>query len=388
MQTDRKLLILTAGFGSGHTAAAKAIQEQLAISHPEIKTEIVDIYKLLNPLKYKAVYRGYELLVKGMPKIYNCFYSRKNTEVSDKKRKRLSSKQALKLNTFLKNKNPKAILSVFPDCTAIMAEYKKHFNSKLILMTCITDLVTKEEWLYKENDIYFLGTQEQKNSLIKKGYQESSLFVTGIPIRSQFNINKEKLSCRKELGLREQAKVFMLMGGGYGIFPKEESFYRWLLEKENTILIALTSNNKRIYKLLNKLKTEYKERIVLFRFCRKVPEYMKSSDYLIGKAGGITLFEAISSELPIIVYQPKLGQEQENSKFVRDKKIGFVSNNTEELKQIIATIMNNELQNAENQEIKKVKSSINLKLMSDTIRKAVFFSEKEEKYAKGNSCGN
>ncbi len=388
MQSEVNLLILTAGFGSGHIAVAKAIKEQVAINQPEITTEIVDIYKLLNPLKYKMIYRGYEIFVKLTPGLYNWFYSRKNKENSSNTRKKLASRKLLRLKAYLKNKNPKAILSVFPECTAIIADYKDQFNSELILMTCITDLVTKKEWLYKKNDIYFLGTQEQKQILVDKGYHENSLFVTGIPVRKQFYINKDKICCRRELKIKNEDKVFMLMGGGYGIFPKEESFYRWLLDKGDTILVALTSNNKRIYNILYKLKMEYKDRIRLYKFCRQVPEYMKASDYLIGKSGGVTLFEAILSELPIIVYQPRLGQEIENSKYIIENNIGYISENTEELKRLIDTIINSELVNVENQGIKQIKSIINIELMSDTIRKAVFFNEKEEKYAKGNNCGN
>ena len=45
---------------------------------------------------------------------------------------------------------------------------------------------------------------------------------------------------------------------------------------------------------------------------------------MITKSGGATLFEAISSNTPIIVKNPKVGQEIENAKFIIDKGIGII----------------------------------------------------------------
>ena len=74
-----------------------------------------------------------------------------------------------------------------------------------------------------------------------------------------------------------------------------------------------------------------------------IDDLLKNYDLMLTKSGGATLFEAISSNTPIIVKNPKVGQEIENAKFIRDKGIGILYDNDEDLKDIIKSLLNNEL---------------------------------------------
>ena len=70
-------------------------------------------------------------------------------------------------------------------------------------------------------------------------------------------------------------------------------------------------------------KDKYKN-IKVIGYTEEVSKYMKNSDLIISKSGGITLFEAIYSEVPMYVINPFLVQEIKNSKFIEKEKIGKV----------------------------------------------------------------
>ena len=71
---------------------------------------------------------------------------------------------------------------------------------------------------------------------------------------------------------------------------------------------------------------------------------MRKSDLIITKAGGITLFEAIFSEIPIYVIKPFLYQEIENAKYIEDTGIGKVIwHNGTDIYEDVTSLIKNEL---------------------------------------------
>ena len=85
------------------------------------------------------------------------------------------------------------------------------------------------------------------------------------------------------------------------------------------------------------------ENIDVKGFVTNMSDLLKNYDLMLTKSGGATLFEAISSNTPIIVKNPKVGQEIENAKFIRDKGIGILYDTDEDLKELIKDLVNKKL---------------------------------------------
>lgn len=362
------IIILTANFGTGHIAVAKEIKAQLLKQAPNLKVEIIDVYKMLHPRGYKVIYRGYELLVKNLPYLYNQYYYGKENFEFLKKVDTLSKFGIQRLRRFISEKTPKAIVSTFPSCTGYMAQYKKHYNNKIPLFTCITDVVCNNEWIYPENDFYFVADYPMQQGLINKGVNADKIKVTGIPIRKRFLKQQDEAYYKKQLGYEKEDKIVLLMGGGLGLLPKDIEFYLWLLNQENVQVVALTSKNS---KLLNQLNGIGAPNLRVFSFCEQVSEYMTIANILIGKSGGITLFESIASYVPLIVYKPKLGQEVENSRYIIQKGIGYVVNNEKELKQTVLLALQPRIQEQLKVNLVEAKKSINPGLIKKTILEVI-----------------
>lgn len=151
------VLILTANFGTGHVAVSNTIKAQLLKKAPELDVHIIDVYKMLHPTGYKAIYRSYEMLVRKFPYFYNQYYYGKEWFKPLKRMDTLSKISIKRLHRYLEETKPSVIISTFPGCTGYMAQYKKRYHSSLPLLTCITDAVCNNEWIYEACEGYFVA---------------------------------------------------------------------------------------------------------------------------------------------------------------------------------------------------------------------------------------
>lgn len=72
--------------------------------------------------------------------------------------------------------------------------------------------------------------------------------------------------------------------------------------------------NKSFKDLVKNSKCE--NRVKILEYTNKVPELMSISLGVITKAGGLTLTEALASNLPIAIINPIPGQEEENAEYL------------------------------------------------------------------------
>ncbi len=239
-----------------------------------------------------------------------------------------------KLAEYIKSINPDLIISTFPCAAACVNDFNtKNIQKKIPSITVITDVVDSLEWIFKTTDMYFVPSYEIKNRYVQKGLDPNIFRVTGVPVSSKFICDKKMRSDKLRL---------LLMGGGRGLFDFDESFMHWLddyLGEYNDVLdvTIVTGSNKKLYDTLTIKKPLHN--IDVRGFVTNMSDLLKNYDLMLTKSGGATLFEAISSNTPIIVKNPKVGQEIENAKFIRDKGIGILYDNDDDLKDIIKDLL-------------------------------------------------
>lgn len=354
------ILILTASFGSGHLSVATGIKENIQKIDATINIKIIDAYQILIPRISKVIYDGYDILVRKGPRIYNYFYYKDN-EKPKSNLNRFPNKYLInKLKNYIIDINPQLIISTFPVISQYLSTLREINGISIPFITCVTDVVNGWEWITPNSDIYFVATKHNKSEMLKMGIEDEKIFVTGIPLKKEF---LELQSPLINISLPKGHMLLMIMGGSMGLIPDDEKFYHWINDLDNTTTIVLTGKNDNLYKSISKLALE---NVVPLKYTNQVASLMAQSDLLISKAGGITLFEAIASELPFIVYKPELGQEIENAKFIYQESIGNIALNIEELKLIITDLINNKKKIEEYKtRIVKLKKNINIKVLAE-----------------------
>ncbi|MCT4584298.1 MAG: galactosyldiacylglycerol synthase [Peptostreptococcaceae bacterium] len=324
MKKKVDVLILTAFFGAGHYTVSKAIKEQALSKDDTINIELLDLFNLVNSKFDKYLYKLYNFMTKDTPELYNFFYNRKRDYKRNYQDEIAATIGLQKLSNYLKECEPKVIISTFPVCSTVVSKFKKKYNSNIPLITCITDVVDSWEWIKEGTDKYFVPTNEIKQKLINKGVNDDIINVTGIPVRRSFlDLNADSLNKENDL------KRILIMGGGRGAFDIGTDFLHWLDSLKDTKVTIVTGTNEELYQNLN---AKNFNKIKILGFVEDVASLMTKHDLLITKPGGVTLFEAINCQTPMIVQRPKIGQEIENANFIERSGIGIINDNQDEMK--------------------------------------------------------
>lgn len=304
------ILILTGNFGMGHNSAAKAIAEKISTEFEDSNVYVEDLFKTaFNSTHYTFMFR---LMVRKGTFFYNKVYRHtKDTENQGRLPFRKHFRHCV--DELISETDADIIISTLWSCSKVVSEYKSATGCRIPLVTCITDISSHSEWIQPYTDFYMTATPTVKSELVHKGIDPQRIIVSGVPVRNAFcaeNTAEE----------RHGEKRLLIMGGGLGLLPKAKSFYEEINSLKNVKTTVITGNNTALY---NSLEGKY-ENIEVLAFVNDVPKYMKNADLIISKPGGITLFEAISAELPLLIFCPFLQHEQRNGEFILENEIGDI----------------------------------------------------------------
>jgi UDP-N-acetylglucosamine:LPS N-acetylglucosamine transferase len=92
------------------------------------------------------------------------------------------------------------------------------------------------------------------------------------------------------------------------------------LNMEGNISHCIAGKNKKLY---DELKEKYKN-IEVLGYTEDISHYMRLSDVIISKPGGMTLFESIYCITPMFIIRPELMQEMYNARYIEEEGIGKV----------------------------------------------------------------
>lgn len=341
------ILILTASFGMGHKSVSKALKEQIEEEYNNVKVDIADILEIANP-KVKAVSsKVYSELTESYPLVYNTLYDIKANYKNNIIDTVISNLLYKKFYEYLEIEKPKVIISTFPLSSSIVAKVKEEYKYDINLITVITDVVDSWEWIYEGTNMYLVPTDEIKYKLIGKGVDKKIILVTGIPVKKRF-MNKNIFSVR-------QKNTILIVLSGIDHISKD------LLDKLNEYndykIKIVTGRNEKLYKKLSDLQYS---NIEVYGFVNNLNEMMDESVYIVTKPGGVTIFEAINKELPLIVLNSNIGQEKGNIEFIKKNKIGIVIEDLENLPLILNyNINNSDINKYYKKNIIRIKKSLN-----------------------------
>lgn len=335
-----KILILTCNTGQGHNSAAAAIKE--ALEHKGIECGIADTIAFMSRLGSKIIEKSFTGLYRNLPKAWDMGYSSADnnggilSEVDY-----LMSAMSIGAGRLLRyvNKNNYSHIVCVHIFSAIMVTVMKkrckHYVSSSFLATDYTC------YPYTENtdiDTYFIPHKDTADLYLSKGIAENKLVTTGIPIRKSFFQSKEdKADARRALGLPDQSKVVLIMGGSMGCGPIKDLVAAIGDRCGNNlrILISCGTNDR----LLSNLKKRDDERIIPFGYSDNVPQIMIASDLFITKPGGISITEAALMGLPTLLVNMVGGCETYNYEFFTSRHLAFGAKDIQDAANLCAELL-------------------------------------------------
>ncbi len=303
-----KVLVLSGRFGMGHEMAANAICEQFQKIDGQVEIEKKDLLEEIYPHISKLIFGGFRMMVEHCHGIYNFIY-----KMSGKMKVEMQPRgEAIyrKLKKIMDKEQPDVIVCTHPVCVKAIASYKEKTGLEVSLVTCITDISMHPEWISSQTDIYLAPTQEIKEHLIKEGTREENILVTGIPVRQQFLSADSRLAEE-----RSRTHRVLVMGGGLGLMPDLKELLGKLHSMQGVEAVVITGKNHKMYE---EWVNRYDD-VEVLGYTEDISRYMRWADLVITKAGGITLFEILHSQVPLFVIHPFLEQEMNNARYAAEK---------------------------------------------------------------------
>lgn len=339
----KKILILSASVGNGHTRAAQALEKAFRIKHPNAEIRHEDTLKFTNPLFKKLYGEAYIDLVNNAPELLGWMYDQLDEPWKNEKRRLFLEK----LNTIpfvkmVKDYGPDLIVCTHFLPAEIISDLKKKEKFKTPQAIVVTDFDMHALWLCRRYEHYFVATDETKYYLETLGFPAEKTSVTGIPIDPVFMEKKDKAEMRTKYSLDQDKPTIILSAGGFGVGRLEGLLIA--LQKVRTPLqiLAMCGKNEELKKKLEKMPLSNPDcKIIPVGFTTEMDEYMSAADMVVGKPGGLTTCESLAKGLVFVVVNPIPGQEERNSDHLLENGSAIRCNNLATLGYKIEQLLSN-----------------------------------------------
>jgi hypothetical protein len=334
-----KIQILFHDAGGGHRNAAVALQTVIAQQNRPWQVDLVqfqdltdhlDVLRKLTGIRIQEQYNT--LLRNGWTLGATQLLRVLQTTV------RVFHGPMVKLLTRHFQKQPADLLiSVIPHFNREIAEAWSGSYPGHPFVTIITDLADfpPRFWIEPVKEQYVIcGTEKAVEQARQMGKDPSHIFATsGMILRPDFyeQDNADPVALRRELNLRPDLTTGMLLFGGFGSKAMYEIVERLEAADLPLQLIAICGRNE-------KLAAQFRARtwkipLNVIGFTKEVHRLMRAADFLIGKPGPGSVAEAMVRKLPVILECNAwtLPQERYNTEWVKEKKVGIVLRNFDEI---------------------------------------------------------
>ncbi|WP_406595175.1 diglucosyl diacylglycerol synthase [Bacillus velezensis] len=348
MNTNKKVLILTANYGNGHVQVAKTLYEQCL--RLGLDVTVSNLYQESNPIvsevtqylylkSFSIGKQFYRLFYYGVDKIYN------------KRKFNIYFKMGNKrLGQLVEEHKPDIIINTFP--MIVVPEYRRRTGKVIPTFNVMTDFCLHKIWVHENVDKYYVATDYVKEKLIEIGTHPNNVKITGIPIRPQFEESMPKETIYKKYNLSPDKKVLLIMAGAHGVLKNVKELCENLVHDDQVQVVVVCGKNSSLKESLSSLEGDNADRLKVLGYVERIDELFRITDCMITKPGGITLTEATAIGVPVILYKPVPGQEKENAIFFEDRGAAVVVNRHEEILESVTSLL------ADEEKLNRMKSNI------------------------------
>jgi processive 1,2-diacylglycerol beta-glucosyltransferase len=194
------------------------------------------------------------------------------------------------------------------------------------LSIVVTDFDFHAMWLSRVFHRYFVAIDETKAHLEMLGIPGDRVTVSGIPIDASFSYPIDRDDACRRLDLNPENPILLLSAGAAGTELTEFMVERLLELPSHVQTIVVCGRNEALRERINGVTQRSSATIRTLGYTDEMHTLMRVADLFIGKPGGMTSAEAISSGLPMCIVNPIPGQEERNSDHLLEQGIAIKCN--------------------------------------------------------------
>jgi len=329
------VLILTAGYGEGHNAAARGLREGFVDTG--VSAEVLDLFGPAYGEPYERSRRDYIRVVNERPWLWAGIY-----QVLDRVPFLgvFASFFRRLLGEFvrvLREKRPEVVVSVYP-------AYGYLFEKAVVLagiprprfVTVVTDSITVNSvWYRCGSDVFLVPNEDTANVMLTAGLEREQVVVSGFPVSPRFT---DEIPARVALGQGDRPKVLFMINGQSA---RAISLVERLLREDQVELTVTVGKDAVLGEELQQMAGRMGRSLTVLGWVTDVPGLIRSHHLLIGKAGGAMVQETLAAHTPMLITQILPGQEEGNARLLVQNGCGAVCPTNEAVVQTMAQLFEN-----------------------------------------------
>jgi UDP-N-acetylglucosamine:LPS N-acetylglucosamine transferase len=353
-QSARRVDVIYFDAGGGHRAAASALHAVLAPNYPSWEVELVNLRDLLEPVDFIRRLTGvrvenfYNGLLKGnltvgigpMLKIMHALI------------RRMEPRMVPMLAEYWTRRRPHLVVSMIPHFNrAIFAGLRQSDASRTGVTTPMATVMTDfadyppHFWIERQAQYVICGTPLAARQALAAGLPSALILrASGMIVRQEFyrTDDRGRADELRKLGLAPDRPTGLVMFGGFGSRRMEVIAKRLAESALRTQLIFICGRNQPLRKRLLALRLPFPHHVA--GFTNEVANFMRLSDYFIGKPGPGSISEALVTGLPVIVERNALTMvhERYNTDWILQNGVGAVIKSFAECDRAVAMMLDEE----------------------------------------------
>ncbi len=320
---NHRVLILTAGFGEGHNAAARALAAACDAAAGPGTALVADIFALASPRLNAVVRRSYLGLINRAPRAWSAAYAWIDRSTILPGGLWMLARETRLLDRLIARERPAVICSTYP-VYAFMLErlaangrvLSPHFN-------IVTDSISINSlWWRAPCAGWFLPNEDSADVLRRAGIDDARLHVRGFPVTDFFSAHAGEFSPPALADAGAVPRVLYIINSGTR--GAAETARRLLTATDWEITCAV-GRDEPLRRQLLPLAAARRRPATILGWTDQIPRLLMTHHAVVSKAGGATTQESIAARCPMIVNQIVPGQEEGNYELLRRHGAGTLA---------------------------------------------------------------
>jgi processive 1,2-diacylglycerol beta-glucosyltransferase len=303
------LLILTAGYGEGHNAAARGLLA--AARHLGVEAEIADPFVAMGPT-YDRSRRDYLSLINRAPKLWAALFGLIDRWPLVEFTLPLLALVTEELFRLLEEKQPDVVISVYPVYAFLIARLYPA-RRPFAFHTVVTDSITiNRVWHQAPSDSWIVPNEPTAVVMRAQGVPAAHVRTLGFPVDPRFASNRPDRQPPTEGG-----RVLFMINAGKETAP---AVVDRILRIPNVHLTVTVGRDEALRRRVESAAAG--RPMEIHGWTPHMPELLMTHHLLVGKAGGAAVQETIAARTPMLITQIVPGQEEGNARLLLEEECG------------------------------------------------------------------
>jgi processive 1,2-diacylglycerol beta-glucosyltransferase len=314
----KRVLILTAGYGEGHNAAARALSSALSAAGAD--AEVRDLFIETYGLTQETAQRLYIHCINRAPWLWRIsYYALDWLPVM-----RFGIAPSLfvmrrHLASVLAARTPDSVVSVYPAYGYLLDRLWPRGGAPFTRHTLVTDSITVNSiWHRCTSDTWLVPNEDTAAVMRDAGLPPKKIHATGFPVRAAFAQPHQ----RSAPGNGEPFRVLLNLGHGSRDVVR---LVKMIASIRGVRLTVTTGRQPALEREIRAATHDAAGEVEVHGWTDRMPQLLMSNHLVIGKAGGAATQEAIAARTPMIISKIVPGQEEGNATLIERHGCGIVS---------------------------------------------------------------